>query len=129
MTVDHELVEAAGRVAAEHSRGDEHTVAAAARARDGRIVTAMNVYHFTGGPCAELAVMGAAAAQGAHDLDMVVAVGGGERGVMSPCGRCRQVLFDYFPSIRVIVDMGGTLRSVPVAELLPGAYIWSDHQS
>ncbi|GGQ01108.1 cytidine deaminase [Actinomadura coerulea] len=129
MTVDRELVEAAARVAAEHSRGDEHTVAAAARARDGRIVTAMNVHHFTGGPCAELAVMGAAAAQGAHDLDMVVAVGGGERGVMSPCGRCRQVLFDYFPSIRVIVDMGGTLRSVPVTELLPGAYIWSDHQS
>ena len=129
MTVDQELVRAAGRVAAENSRGDEHTVAAAARARDGRIVTAMNVHHFTGGPCAELAVIGAAAAQGAHQLDTVVAVGDGDRGVMSPCGRCRQVLLDYFPTIRVIVDMGGGLRAVPVTELLPGAYIWSDHQS
>ncbi|NDU75306.1 cytidine deaminase [Actinomadura sp. DSM 109109] len=129
MTVDHELVEVAGRVADENVRGDEHTVAAAARARDGRIVTAMNVYHFTGGPCAELAVIGAAAAQGAHDLDSVVAVGAGDRGVLSPCGRCRQVLFDYYPSIGVIVGMGGALRTVPVAELLPGAYIWSDHQS
>lgn len=119
----------AGQVAAECSQGDEHTVAAAARARDGRIVTAMNVHHFTGGPCAELAVIGAAAAQGAHQLDTVVAVGSGDRGVMSPCGRCRQVLLDYFPSIRVIVDMGGDLRVVPVAELLPGAYVWSEHQS
>ncbi|MFD0538838.1 cytidine deaminase family protein [Actinomadura luteofluorescens] len=129
MMVDYELVEVAGRVAAECSRGDEHTVAAAARARDGRIVTAMNVHHFTGGPCAELAVIGTAAAQGAHQLDAVVAVGGGDRGVMPPCGRCRQVLLDYFPAIRVIVDTDGVLRAVPVAELLPGAYIWSDHQS
>ncbi|MCP9969042.1 hypothetical protein [Actinomadura madurae] len=63
MIVDHELVEAAARVAAGHARGDRHTVAAAARARDGRIVAAMNVYHFTGGPCAELAVIGTAAAR------------------------------------------------------------------
>ncbi|MEU8119062.1 cytidine deaminase [Spirillospora sp. NPDC049024] len=129
MTVDLELIRAAERVAAGCSRGDEHTVAAAARAPDGRIVTAMNVHHFTGGPCAELAVIGAAAAQGAHRLDMIVAVGDGGRGVMSPCGRCRQVLLDYFPSIIVIVDMGGVLRAVPVAELLPAAYIWSDHQA
>lgn len=129
MTVDYELVEVAGRVAADNSKGDEHTVAAAARAGDGRIVTAMNVHHFTGGPCAELAVIGAAAAQGAHHLETVVAVGSGDRGVMSPCGRCRQVLLDYFPSIRVIVGGDGDLRAVPVADLLPGAYIWSEHQA
>ncbi|MEU6451807.1 cytidine deaminase [Streptomyces sp. NPDC046979] len=126
--VDHELVEAAADVARTRCRGDNHTMAAAARARDGRIVTAVNAYHFTGGPCAELVVIGAAAAQGAHELETIVAVGDRERGVVPPCGRCRQVLLDYFPAIRVIVGGGDRLRAVPVAELLPETYVWADHQ-
>ncbi|MFD5805031.1 cytidine deaminase [Streptomyces sp. NPDC048171] len=126
--VDHELVEAAADVARTRCRGDNHTMAAAARARDGRIVTAVNAYHFTGGPCAELVVIGAAAAQGAHELETIVAVGDRERGVVPPCGRCRQVLLDYFPALRVIVGAGDRLRAVPVAELLPETYVWADHQ-
>ncbi|MFG2327092.1 cytidine deaminase [Streptomyces sp. NBC_01723] len=126
--VDHELVEAAADVARTRCRGDHHTMAAAARARDGRIVTAVNAFHFTGGPCAELVVIGAAAAQGAHELDTIVAVGDRERGVVPPCGRCRQVLLDYFPALRVIVGGGDRLRAVPVAELLPETYVWADHQ-
>ncbi|MFE5189643.1 cytidine deaminase [Streptomyces sp. NPDC056628] len=126
--VDRELVEAAGRVARSACRGDNHTVAAAARARDGRIVTGVNAYHFTGGPCAELVVIGAAAAQGAYELDTIVAVGDRDRGVIPPCGRCRQVLFDYFPSLHVVVGSGEGLRAVPVRELLPATYVWADHQ-
>jgi cytidine deaminase len=99
-------------------------VAAAARARDGRIVTAVNAYHFTGGPCAELVVIGAAAAQGAYELDTIVAVGDRDRGVIPPCGRCRQVLLDYFPTIKVIVGN----RTVPITDLLPETYVWADHQ-
>lgn len=126
--VDHELVEAAADVARTRCRGDDHTMAAAGRARDGRIVTAVNVYHFTGGPCAELVLIGTAAAQGAYELETVVAVGDRERGVVPPCGRCRQVLLDYFPALKVIVGMGDGLRTVPVAELLPESYVWADHQ-
>ena len=33
----------------------------------------------------------------------IVAVANDQRGVISPCGRCRQMLFDYHPEIRVIV--------------------------
>ncbi|WP_432430911.1 cytidine deaminase family protein [Streptomyces reticuliscabiei] len=110
--------------------------AAAARARDGRIVTAVNAYHFTGGPCAELVLIGTAAAQGVYELDTVVAVGDRDRGVVPPCGRCRQVLLDYFPALKVIVgggegDSGGEgdrVRTVPIAELLPETYVWADHQ-
>lgn len=106
--------------------GDEpdHTTAAAARAADGRVVTGLNVYHFTGGPCAELVVIGSAVAAGAPRLEAIVAVGDEGRGVMNPCGRCRQVLFDYFPGIRVIVSTGSELRAVPVADLLPWANRW-----
>ncbi|MFE5193245.1 cytidine deaminase [Streptomyces sp. NPDC056601] len=126
--VDHELIEAAAHVARTHCRGDNHTMAAAARSRDGRIVTAVNAYHFTGGPCAELVVIGAAAGQGAYELDTIVAVGDRDRGVVSPCGRCRQVLLDYFPDLKVIVGAGDRLRTVPVADLLTETYVWADHQ-
>lgn len=78
--VDHELIEAAARIARTRCRGDNHTMAVAGRARDGRIVSAVNAYHFTGGPCAELVLLGAAAAQGVYDLDTIVAVGDRERG-------------------------------------------------
>ncbi|GGN56992.1 cytidine deaminase [Streptomyces kronopolitis] len=126
--VDRELIEAAADVARTRCRGDNHTMAAAARARDGRIVTAVNAYHFTGGPCAELVLIGAAAAQGAYELDTIVAVGDRDRGVVPPCGRCRQVLFDYFPTLKVIVGAGKRVRAVPVADLLPHTYVWADHQ-
>ncbi|MET9499031.1 cytidine deaminase [Streptomyces sp. NPDC006552] len=128
--VDHELVDAAAHVARTRCRGDRHTVVAAARARDGRIVTGVNAYHFTGGPCAELVVIGAAAAQGVYERSAIVAVGDRERGVIPPCGRCRQALLDYFPGIDVIVPAGGgaQVRAVPIGELLPVSYVWGDHQ-
>ncbi|WP_331766656.1 cytidine deaminase [Embleya sp. NBC_00896] len=127
-TLDHELVEAAAQVASTACRGDDHTMAAAARTRDGLIFTAVNVYHFTGGPCAELVVIGTAAAQGTSALDTIVAVGDRGRGVVSPCGRCRQVLLDYYPKVKVIVSDGGRLRTVAIGELLPASYVWADNQ-
>ncbi|MCX5265536.1 cytidine deaminase [Streptomyces sp. NBC_00199] len=126
--VDHELIRAAAQVARTRCRGDNHTVAAAARDRDGRIVTAVNAYHFTGGPCAELVLIGTAAGQGAYELDTIVAVGDRERGVIPPCGRCRQVLLDYFPALKVIVGNDDRVRTVLITELLPETYVWADHQ-
>ncbi|WP_327351004.1 cytidine deaminase family protein [Streptomyces sp. NBC_01304] len=126
--VDHELIEAAAHLARTRCRGDNHTIASAARARDGRIVTGVNAYHFTGGPCAELVLIGAAATQGVYELDTIVAVGDRERGVVPPCGRCRQVLLDYFPSVKVIVGEGEGVRSVLITDLLPASYVWADHQ-
>ncbi|MFD7289853.1 cytidine deaminase [Streptomyces sp. NPDC059863] len=126
--VDHELIEAAAEIARSRSRGDLHTMAAAARAADGRLVTAINAYHFTGGPCAEMVLVGSAAARGVYDLDTIVAVGDRDRGVAPPCGRCRQFLFDYFPDLKVIVGAGDRLRTVRISALLPETYVWADHQ-
>ncbi|MET7456845.1 cytidine deaminase [Streptomyces sp. NPDC005574] len=126
--VDHELVEAAAEIARTRCRGDNHTMAAAGRGRDGRIVTAVNAYHFTGGPCAELVLIGAAAAQGVYELETVVAVGDRDRGVVAPCGRCRQVLLDYFPALKVVVGTAGRVRTVLITDLLPESYVWADHQ-
>jgi cytidine deaminase len=122
--VDLQLVEEAQRLIAARTDDHYHTTAAAARTSDGRIVTGVNVYHFTGGPCAELVVIGRAAAEGVVELTQIVAVGDRNRGILSPCGRCRQVLFDYFPTIDVVLGTGTSARTVAIADLLPWPSRW-----
>jgi len=105
-----------------------HTVAAAAMDTTGRIHTAVNDYHFTGGPCAELVVLGVAAAAASGPLVTIVAVGDGDRDVIAPCGRCRQVLLDRHPDCDVIIPDGDELRLVNVRSLLPHSYRHPDAQ-
>ncbi len=101
-----------------------HTVGAAVRDAEGRVHVGVNLYHFTGGPCAELVVLGAARSAGARRLTTIVAVGDEGRGVKAPCGRDRQVLADYHPDIRVLVPTPDGIRSVAIADLLPLAFDW-----
>ena len=102
-----------------------HTMGAAVRDRDGRMFAGVNLYHFTGGPCAELVALAAARSQGARHLTHIVAVGNHGRGPIGPCGRDRQVLLDYHPGIRVILPTRHGLRSVLIEDLLPLATAWS----
>ena len=123
------LIAAATELIETRGDGGLHTVAAAARTSTGLVVTGLNLSHFTGGPCAELVVLANAAAVGAGQLELMVAVGSRGRGPLPPCGRCRQVLLDYQPGVRVVVpDDAGELRAVGVRELLPDAYIWSEQR-
>ena len=121
---DSALVASAEEIVSRCSDGLNHTTAAAALADDGRIATGLNVYHFTGGPCAELVVIGSAAADGIRGLRAIAAVGDGGRGVLNPCGRCRQVLLDYYPDIRVVVSTGSACHAVPITDLLPWGNRW-----
>ncbi|MCL6424427.1 ASCH domain-containing protein [Brachybacterium sp. JHP9] len=98
---------------------DLHTVAAAAMDTEGRIHTGVNVFHFTGGPCAKLTALGQAAGA---PLVTMVAVADVGRGAIPPCGRCRQVLLDQHPDCDVILPIDGTLAAVPVRKLLPYSY-------
>ncbi|MDQ3156241.1 MAG: cytidine deaminase [Actinomycetota bacterium] len=102
-----------------------HTMGAAVRATDGRTFVGVNLYHFTGGPCAELVALGAARANGARELTTIVAVGNHGRGPVGPCGRDRQVLFDYYPNIRVLLPTQVGVRSVSIRDLMPLAAKWT----
>ena len=102
-----------------------HTVGAAVRAGDGRAFVGVNLHHFTGGPCAELVALGAARAGGATSITTIVAAGNHGRGVIAPCGRDRQVLFDYHRDARVLLPTRDGVRSVAVTDLLPHAYDWT----
>ena len=110
---------------AEPGEDGAHTMGAAVRADDGRVFAGVNLYHFTGGPCAELVALGAARAAGATAITHIVAVGNHGRGPVGPCGRDRQVLLDYHPGVRVILPTGEGLRSVTIEDLMPLATVWS----
>jgi uncharacterized protein YqfB (UPF0267 family) len=74
------LVDLARRTIDEHTDagpGEDgiHTVGAAVMAADYRMFAGVNLYHFTGGPCAELVALAAARAQGARQMRCIVAVG------------------------------------------------------
>ena len=105
-------------------KSDTYSVASAALSVDRRIFTGVNVYHFTGGPCAELVVLGVAAGAGTPRLSHIVAIGedGQDGVVLNPCGRCRQVLHDLHPGIRAIVRKDGEVKCVSINELLPWGY-------
>lgn len=124
---DRELIELARRTVDANTDGPDgvYTMGAAVRGIDGRMYAGINLYHFTGGPCAELVALGHARASGARELTTIVAVGNEGRGVVGPCGRDRQVLVDYHPGIRVILPTEDGPRSVLATDLLPGAYRWT----
>lgn len=112
---------------------ETHTssVSCAALSSEGRIFTGVNFTHFTGGPCAEHVALGNANAAGILNkategevLTHIVAVFDNGRGVVNPCGKCRQILLDYHGGIRVIVNDGGNLKSVHIRELVPYSFNW-----
>lgn len=106
--------------------GKTHSVAAVVRAADDTVATGLNLFHFTGGPCAELTALANLAAQTSSPARLIVAVGDRGRGVLPPCGRCRQVLLDTQPEVHVILEIGRD--PLPIAECLPFSYGWNDHQ-
>lgn len=120
------VIAAAGALARTLIGNPLHTVAAAALDTAGHIHTGVNVAHFTGGPCAELVALGAAAAAGAGPLVAIAAAGDQSRGLIPPCGRCRQVLLDLHPDIVVAVPTPQGPQMRPIAKLLPDTYFFPD---
>jgi cytidine deaminase len=127
---DVELIDYARRLIDENTDGHDgvHTMGAAVRDSRGHMYGGVNVYHFTGGPCAELVALGHARASGARQLTTIVSVGNEGRGAVSPCGRDRQVLFDYHPHIRVLLPTTEGVRSVGISDLLPLGSLWTVHE-
>ncbi len=103
-----------------------HTVAAAVKTKSGKIFTSVNLHHFMGGPHAEVAAFARVASEGEQPA-VVVAVGNNNRGVLTPCGECRQVMSDFYPDILVIIDNAG--KTMTTKELLPETFNWNEQES
>jgi len=129
---DKELIEAACAAIRQRYRNDWQEVGAALRTRDGRIVTGVNIDAYLGrmAVCAEAIAIGRSITEtGDAGIDTIVAVRHPEPTeadqtirVVSPCGSCREVIYDYDPCARVIVPNGPGQEVVPIAHLLPNKY-------
>ena len=100
-----------------------HTVGCALLCKDGQIYTGVNCDGIHGS-CAEYITMGTAISAGQREFETIVAVHDkADQYVISPCGNCRQMLFEYCPDIKVIVkDENNQLIKVTVRDLLPFAW-------
>ena len=100
-----------------------HTVGCALLCKNGEIYKGVNCDGIHGS-CAEYVTMGIAISNGERGFDTIVAVHDkAPNCVVSPCGNCRQMLFEYCPNIKVIVnDENGNLIKVTAKDLLPFAW-------
>lgn len=100
-----------------------HTVGCALLCKNGKIYSGVNCDGIHGS-CAEYITVGIAISSGEREFDTIVAVHDKQTDyVISPCGNCRQMLFDYCPDIKIIVkDENGETVKVSARDLLP--YAW-----
>ena len=123
-TIIDRLTQSASEMLARSGDGNKHTVAASIYADDGKFYSGMNLHHFTGGPCAEIVALARSVSEGNGAKPLViVAVADRERGVIAPCGRCREVLADYCPEIHIVLRTGTGISAIPLSELLPYRYV------
>jgi len=129
---DKELIAAATLAIKRRYRDDWQEVGAALRTRTGKVFTGVNLDAYLGrmAVCAEAVALGRAVVdRGDAGIDTIVAVRhpppyekDQDIKVVSPCGACRELIFDYDRHARVIVPAGATPAVVPIAELLPNKY-------
>ena len=129
---DRELIAAASAAIRERYRDDWQEVGAALRTRSGKIFTGVNLDAYLGrmAVCAEAVALGRAFVElGDAGIDTIVAVrhpSPAEKdqtiAVVSPCGACRELIFDYDRQARVIVPNGTSPGVVPIGDLLPNKY-------
>lgn len=100
-----------------------HTVGAAVRCKNGKVYTGVNCDGIHGS-CAEYITLGIAVSAGEREFDTIVAVHEkAKNGLVAPCGNCRQMLFEYCPDIKVILnDDEGNVIKVQAVDLLPFAW-------
>ncbi|MFL6798798.1 MAG: cytidine deaminase [Xanthobacteraceae bacterium] len=129
---DKELIAAAGAAITARYRNDWQEVGAAMRTRDGRIFTGVNLDAYLGrmAVCAEAVALGRAITElGETGIETIVAVRHPkpseqvkELAVVSPCGSCRELIWDYDRNARVIVPGQAGPAIATISDLLPNKY-------
>jgi len=129
---DQELINAATEAIKRRYRNDWQEVGAALRTRDGRIYAGVNLDAYLGrmAVCAEAVALGRAVTDvGETGIETIVAVRHPkptekDRTIMvvSPCGSCRELIWDYDRNACVIVPDNGGVTVTTIGELLPNKY-------
>ncbi|MBB6402856.1 hypothetical protein [Arthrobacter sp. AZCC_0090] len=122
---DVELYSAARQLLLSAHHSENHRVAAAMRGASGAIYLGLHLGSKRINVCAESSALANARMAQEPSIHSVVAVSMDERGepqVTKPCGVCRELLRNYGPEARVLVDAGGDGGTVSLEDLLP--YPW-----
>ncbi|UOY03347.1 hypothetical protein [Blastococcus sp. PRF04-17] len=101
---------------------ERHQVAAALRSASGRTYLGLHIGSRRVNVCAESSAIANAQMAGDEGIATIVAVCKDDAGrvvVTNPCGVCRELMGTYGRSADVLVDLGGAVRKVRAADLLP----------
>ena len=121
---DHKLIDAAKEAADRLHVDDVHEVAAALRTKDKKLFTGIHIDANVGfaDVCGEVAAICTAVSHGHRDFEAIVAVWGDGKGsyrLLSPCGRCREIISDFNRDMWVIVGSLEHPYKVRISDLLP----------
>ncbi len=100
-------------------------VGAALLCADGTVYTGCNVENAAYGSCicAERTALVKAVSEGRRDDFIKIAVAGNGKDYCSPCGACRQMLYEFAPELEVLCANGAhEYVSIPLYELLPHGF-------
>ncbi|RPK10722.1 cytidine deaminase [Priestia endophytica] len=129
---DKKLVEEAKMIIKEHYEDDKHHIGAALRTKSGEVISAVHLEAYIGriSVCAEVIAIGSALSQGKKELHTIVAVRhpysgeeNRELSIVSPCGMCRELIYDYAPDCYVILEANQEIIKTKISELLPLKYV------
>lgn len=99
-------------------------VGAALECRDGAVFTGCNVENAAYSPtlCAERVAVGKAVSEGHRDFVRIAIAADTDR-FTSPCGVCRQVLWEFAPDLEVLlVNRRGEIQELTLRQLLPYSF-------
>jgi len=121
---DLELIEAAKETSDRLHVDEVHEVAAALRTTDKQVFTGIHIAAGVGfaDVCGEVAAICTAVSHGAREFEAIVAIWGDGKGayrLLTPCGRCREIISDFNPDTWVIVGSLDHPYKVKVSDLLP----------
>jgi len=121
------LIQAAKETADKLHLEGIHEVASALRTRKKHIFTGIHTNANVGfaDVCGEVAAMCHALAHGEREYEAIVAVWGDGKGryeLLSPCGRCRELISDFSEDTYVIMGSLDEPYKVKISELLPLKY-------
>lgn len=107
-----------------YARYSHFHVGAALRAKSGKVYSGCNIESSSYGLtcCAERVALFKALSEGETEFEQIV-VCADTAEFCSPCGACRQVLWDYARGLEItLVNAAGATRSFALRELLPEAF-------
>jgi cytidine deaminase len=100
-------------------------VGAALLTSEGRIFSGCNVENASYGltNCAERTAIFSAVVQTGPDLSIqAIVVLNDQKAPCSPCGACRQVIYEFGPDAIVVFPAASGLKELSIAELLPEGF-------